>query len=422
MKTPFLATFSRILSYAGALALLATAIACPGGARPASQHSPAPARHFIKASSLPAPYATPSARNNPRLSPRPSGAELHVPPGFSISEWAAGLNNPRFLTVAPNGDVFVAESQANRVSILRPRPDGAKAALRSVFVSGLRQPFGIAFYPSGPNPKYVYIGDTGAVLRFPYKNGDLKAAGPGKLLIHLTPGGYNQHWTRTLLVSPDSRKLYVSVGSRENVGIEGPPRACIMEYNPDGTGGRVFASGLRNAVGLGISPVTHQLWAAINERDDLGDNVPPDYATHVRDGGFYGWPYYYIGAHHDQRMPDRPDLKAKVITPDVLLEAHCAALSITFGQTSRFPAPYKNSIFVAMHGSWNRSERTGYKVVRLEMNAKGEATGAYEDFAWGWVLPDGTVWGRPVYTAIAKDGSLLITDDGENNIWRVSYK
>ena len=354
--------------------------------------------------------------------PRPAGAALHVPPGFTIAEWASGLDNPRFLTVAPNGDVFVAESAAGTILLLRPSAGDAEPAVRSEFLTGLSQPFGIAFYPRGPHPKYVYIADTDAVLRFPYKNGDLKASGPGKLLIPLTGGGYHQHWTRTIVFSPDSKKLYVAVGSRENVGIEDPPRACVMQYAPDGTGRRVFASGLRNAVGLGFSPVTGALWAAVNERDDLGDNVPPDYATSVRAGGFYGWPYYYIGKHHDPRMPERPDLAAKTIVPDVLLEPHCAALSISFGQASDFPEQYKTGIYVAMHGSWNRSTRAGYKVARLPMNRNGAAQGGYKDFVWGWCMPDGTVWGRPVCTAFARDGSLLITDDGGNKIWRVSYR
>jgi glucose/arabinose dehydrogenase len=420
MKTPLFATIRRTAASAGLLAALSLVVV-PACAQVRVQPEK-PASHLIRASELPPPCATSAARNFPWVAPRPDNAALHVPPGFTISEWANGFNNPRFLTVAPNGDIFVAESAPGRISVLRPSADGSKVEVRSVFVSNLHQPFGIAFYPVGPNPKYVYVADTGEVLRFPYKNGDLKATGPAQNLIPLTPGGYNQHWTRAVTFSPDSKKLYVSVGSRENVGIEDPPRACVMQYNPDGTGGRVYASGLRNAVDIAFSPNTGALWVAVNERDELGDNVPPDYATTVKDGGFYGWPYYYIGDHHDPRMPDRPDLAAKAIVPDCLLEAHCAALSITFGQNSHFPAAYKNSIYVALHGSWNRSSRSGYKVVRVLLNAKGAATGAYEDFAWGWCTPDGTVWGRPVCTVIAKDGSLLITDDGGNNIWRVTYK
>lgn len=382
----------------------------------------APATHDFRAGALPAPYATQSARNPPFVTARPAGAALHVPPGFTIAPWASGLDNPRFLTVAPNGDVFVAESKPGIILVLRPAAGYAKPQTTAKFLTGLTQPFGIAFYPVGPNPKYIYIADTDAVLRYPYRNGDLKARGPGKLLIHLPGGGYRQHWTRTIVFSPDNRKLYVSVGSQENIGIEAPPRACIMQYNPGGTHGKVYASGLRNAVGLAVSPVTGDLWAAVNERDNLGDNLPPDYLTSVRAGGFYGWPYYYIGAHHDPRMPERPDLAAKVIVPDVLLEAHCAALSVSFGQASSFPASYKTGIYVAMHGSWNRSTRAGYKVVRALTDTHGHARGMYKDFAWGWATPTGQVWGRPVCTAFAKDGSLLITDDGGNLIWRVSAK
>ncbi len=379
-----------------------------------------PATYHLSAAKLPPPYATPSVRNEPNIVARPSGARLYTPPGFQIEEWANDLERPRLIEVAPNGDVFVAESYVNRVTVLRPDQSG-RPRTRSYFATDLRQPFGIAFYPPGPNPRYVYIANPDSVVRFPYRNGDLKARGPARLLVRLPGGGYNQHWTRTLVFRPDGKKMYVSVGSESNVGIEAPPRACVMEYNPDGTGRRLFASGLRNAVGLGFSPITGALWAAVNERDGLGDNVPPDYVTSVKAGGFYGWPYYYIGAHHDPRMPQRPDLRRKTIVPDVLLEAHCAALSVTFYTGAQFPAAYKNDIFVAMHGSWNRRSRDGYKVVRVRMQPDGRAQGGYEDFAWGWRTARGQVWGRPVYTAIARDGSLLISDDGSNKIWHVAY-
>jgi len=380
-----------------------------------------PKQYLITPNDLPPPGATPSANNGPSVVSRPEGAGLHVPTGFSIAEWAANLENPRFLTVAPNGDVFVAESGCNRVTVLRDTTGSGKPDVRSRFAADLRQPFGIAFYPLGPNPKYLYVANTDAVVRYPYKNGDLTATGPAEQIAELPGGGYHQHWTRTLAFSPDSKKMVVSIGSRENVGEEAAPRAAIMEYNPDGTSPRLYASGLRNAVGLGFSPVTGALWAAINERDGLGDDLVPDYATSVKPGGFYGWPYYYIGAHHDPRMPERADLAQHTITPDVLFQSHSAALSITFDTGSQFPKAYKNDIFVALHGSWNRSERTGYKVVHIPMGANGRAKGGYEDFAWGWGTPNGQVWGRPVSTAFAKDGSLLITDDGGNKIWRVAY-
>lgn len=389
------------------------------GSRLYVQKTPPPPRH-IRAATLPAPYATPSVDTHPRVGPRPRGATLSVPPGFQIEAWASGLNNPRFLTVAPNGDVFVAESAADRVTVLRST--AGRPPIRSHFATGLRQPFGIAFYPPGPNPSAIYIANTDAVVRFPYRNGDLKARGAGKTLIHLPGGGYNQHWTRTLLFSPDGKRLYVAVGSRSNVGIEAPPRACIMEYDPDGTHGRIFASGLRNAVGLTTNPITGALWAAVNERDEIGNDVPPDYATHVKPGGFYGWPYYYIGGHHDPRMPQRPELKNKTIVPDVLLEAHCAALSIVFYTAAQFPAQYKNEGFVALHGSWNRRPPNGYKVVRVLMRPDGTAQGSYQDFVWGWKTADNRIWGRPVALAITKDGALLISDDGGNKIWRVRYR
>ncbi len=379
-----------------------------------------PEHHEILPSELPAPFATPSANNGPHVIPPPDGATLYTPPGFKVAEWASGLDNPRFLTVAPNGDIFVAESAAGRVTVLRASNDPAKPDVREHFVTDLHQPFGIAFYPPGKSPKYVYIADTDEVIRFPYANGDLTATGPGEKMVDLTPGGYNQHWTRTILFTRDGKKMLVAVGSKSNIGIEDPPRASVMEFNPDGTGGRVYATGLRNAVGLTWNPVTGKLWAAVNERDGLGDRVPPDYATSVVDGGFYGWPYYYIGTNHDPRMPENAALRDRVLVPDVLLEPHCAALSIEFDTGKMFPFEYRNDAFLVMHGSWNRSDRAGYKVVRIPMNRDGTPKGGYEDFVWGWKMPDEDVWGRPVACVFAKDGSLLITDDGENKIWRVS--
>ncbi len=405
----------------GGLALLAGCLSrpsAPAAAAPSGQNTIGMARR-IRPSDLPPLYATPSANNGPGVVARPPGASLHVPPGFEIGEWATGLNNPRALAVAPNGDVFVAESGPNRVLVLR---DGANSGppQRSVFADGLRQPFGIAFYPPGPAPRFVYVANTNSVVRFPYARGDLKASGtPQTIVPDLPGGGYHQHWTRRIVFRPDGKKLYVSVGSQSNVGEEEERRAAILEFNPDGSGYRVFASGLRNPVGLAFSPVTGQLWAAVNERDGLGDDLVPDYATSVKDGGFYGWPYYYIGAHHDPRMPEKPELAAKAIVPDVLLEAHSAALSVLFYTGHQFPASYQDAAFVGLHGSWNRSERSGYKVVRLLLDKSGRATGAYEDFVTGWALPDGSVWGRPVDVAQAGDGSLLISDDGGGKIWRV---
>ena len=383
-----------------------------------------PGTHHITAADLPVPFATPSVNNGQDIVPRPADVSLHTLPGFKVSEWSAGLVNPRWIQVAPNGDVFVSESSAGRIAVLRPNPNGGKPTITR-FVTGLSQPFGIAFYPLGPNPQYVYIADTDEVLRFPYKNGQTTSSvtvDQATKIEALTPGGYNQHWTRTIVFSPDSKKLYIGVGSRENIGEEDPPRACVMTCNPDGSDFKPYATGLRNAVGLTFNPVNGALWAATNERDGLGSHVPPDYTTSVKPDGFYGWPYTYIGAHHDPRMPNKPDLESKAIVPDVLLEPHCAALSIEFDTGHQFPAQFHDDGFVAMHGSWNRADPSGYKVVRIPMNPDGTAKGTYQDFVWGWKLhPNGPVWGRPVSATFMKDGSLLISDDGGNVIWRVTH-
>ncbi len=379
-----------------------------------------PAIYNFRPADLPPPYATPAANNGQQVIPRPDGKLLHVPPGFSIAEWATGLDNPRWIEVAPNDDVFVADSHPNRVDVLRASPSGGPPT-STHFATDLHQPFGIAFYPNGPNPKYIYIANTDSVVRWPYHNGQLNVDGPGQKIVDLPGGGYNQHWTRTIVVSPDNKKLYIAVGSRENVGEEEQPRASIFTCNPDGTDQHSFATGLRNAVGLSFNPVSGSLWAAVNERDNLGDKLVPDYVTSVKPGGFYGWPYYYIGNHHDPRMPDKPELGSRAIVPDVLLEPHCAALSIEWDNYHGFPGNYYHNGFVAMHGSWNRSDPSGYKIVRLMMNANGTAKGGYQDFVWGWNLHDGQVWGRPVSVAFLHDGSMLISDDGAGKIWRVRY-
>jgi glucose/arabinose dehydrogenase len=386
--------------------------------------SPAvPTRHYFDPNNIPPPFATPSVRNNPRIEPRPQGAQLHVPPGFAIDTWASGLPGPRAMALAPNGDVFVAESGAGTVAVLRDDRHGGTADVVSAFATGLNKPFGIAFYPPGRDPSYVYIANTDSVVRYAYRTGDLTASGPAQTIIPGLPAnGYNNHWTRRLLFTPDGKRLLVSVGSAANVEATGESdRADILSYNPDGTGLQIYAWGLRNPVGLAWNPVTGVLWTAVNERDGMGDDVPNDYVTSVKPGGFYGWPFYYLGQNHDERMPDRPDLKPSVVTPDVLLQAHCAALSIIFYNAHQFPAAYFHQGFTAMHGSWNRSTRSGYEVAHILMNPDGTAHGDYEDFVWGWAMPDGGVWGRPVDTLVASDGSLLITDDGAGKMWRVWY-
>ena len=380
---------------------------------------------------LPQPYATRSVDNGPRLVKRPSGAWPQAPEGFKVDEYATGLDNPREIRTAPNGDLFVAESEPGRIKILRGTGADGKARDVSVFASGLAQPFGIAFYPPGPDPQFVYVANTDSVVRFPYRNGDLKARGAAEKVIPNIPGGGRLrgggHWTRDLALTPDGKKLFVSVGSHSNVDDPDTHpaefhRADILEANPDGSGLRVYASGIRNPVGIAINPETHLLWASVNERDQLGDNLPPDYITHVQEGGFYGWPWYYLGPHQDPRLEGKhPELRDKVIVPDVLLQAHNASLEMVFYEGSQFPSEYRGDAFAAEHGSWNKSSRTGYEVIRVPLE-HGRASGEYEDFLTGFTTPDGDVWGRPVGVAVAADGSLMASDDGSNSIWRVSYK
>jgi len=386
--------------------------------------------HRITVADLPAPYATPGVDAGPRMIPRPANAWPQAPAGFQVQEFAGGLENPRLIRTAPNGDEFVAESEPGRIKVYRGIGEDGKAASMHVFTTGLTLPFGIAFYPPGPQPQYVYVGDTDTVVRFPYRNGDLEASGPKQVIVPNIPsfgrlrgGG---HWTRDIAFSADGKRMFVSVGSRTNLSdTDHNPaefhRADILVANPDGSDLQVFAWGIRNPVGLAISPQTGELWASVNERDQLGDDLPPDYITHVQEGGFYGWPWYYIGAHQDPRLAGKhPELREKVIVPDVLLQPHDASLEMTFYEGSQFPARYQGDVFAAEHGSWNRAVRTGYEVICVPLK-DGRATGEYEDFLTGFVTADGDVWGRPVGVATATDGSLLVTDDGGNCIWRVSY-
>ncbi len=386
--------------------------------------------HKITPADLPRPYATPSVDNGPELVSRPAGAWPQVLPGFKIELYASLLDNPRLIRTAPNGDLFVAESRPGRIKVFRGISKDGKAERVEIFAAGFKRPFGIAFYPPGPNPKYVFVANTDSVVRFPYQDGDLKARGPREVIVPNLPSGGllrgGGHWTRDIVFSPDGKKMYVSVGSHSNVDdTDKNPieyhRADILEANPDGSGLRVYAWGIRNAVGIAVHPQTGELWASVNERDELGDNLPPDYITHVQDGGFYGWPWYYIGGNQDPRHKGKhPELKDKVIVPDVLIEPHNASLEMTFYDGQQFPPEYQRDIFAAEHGSWNRAVRTGYEVIRVPLK-NGRATGEYEDFLTGFVTPEGQVWGRPVGVAVAKDGSLMVTDDGSDSIWRVSY-
>jgi glucose/arabinose dehydrogenase len=388
------------------------------------------AMHKITPADLPRPLETQSTDNGPSMAAKPADAWPQAPSGFKVQLYAKGLNNPRLIRTAPNGDLFVAESGPGQVRVLRGIGNDGSAEKIEVFATDLRQPFGIAFYPPGPNPNFVYVANTDSVVRFPYQNGDLKAGGPAQVIVPDLPSGGRLrgggHWTRDIAFSADGKVMYISVGSHSNVDdTDKNPvefhRADILATTPDGSGLRVYAWGIRNAVGIAVHPQTGQLWASVNERDGLGDDLPPDYITHVEEGGFYGWPWYYIGANQDPRHNGKhPELKNKVIVPDVLVQPHNASLEMVFYQGRQFPAKYQGAIFAAEHGSWNRSVRTGYEVILVPMR-NGRASGEYEDFLTGFVTADGRVWGRPVGVAVASDGSLMVTDDGYRAIWRVSY-
>jgi len=398
---------------------------------------------LIRPEDLPRPGATPSSANVSRVVPRPDNAMPKVPEGFKVALFAEGLRGPRTLRTAPNGDVFVAETRANRVRVLRPGEDGAKPAANDVFAEHLNHPFGIAFYPEGADPQWIYVANTDGVVRFPYRNGDLKASQPAETIVRELPHGYG-HSTRDIVFTKDGKRMLVSVGSASNVGegIGQPPggldawasahplgaawgdetdRAAVLAFDPDGKNKTLYATGIRNCVGLAIQPATGAPWCSTNERDGLGDDLVPDYVTRVKEGGFYGWPWFYVGDHWDPRHEgSRADLKGKITVPDVLLQAHSASLGLTFYEASQFPSDYHGDGFAAEHGSWNRSKRTGYKVIRIRLK-DGMPTGEYEDFVTGFIVNDREVWGRPVGVTVAGDGSLLVSEDGNGTIWRISH-
>jgi glucose/arabinose dehydrogenase len=397
-------------------------------------------RRHIRPDDLPAANLAASLSNGVRIVRRGPNDKPVVPAGFTVSLFAEGLEQPRIIRAAPNGDIFVAESAAGRIRVLRP---GAAAGETGkprgeVFASGLNSPFGIAFYPPGADPEWVYVANTNAVVRFPYRNGDLNPRGKAEAIVPRLPTG-GSHWTRDVAFSVDDKTMFVSVGSASNVaeGIGRPTpatiaqhplgaawgfeteRADVLAFDPEGRNGRIFATGIRNCSGLAVAP-GGDLWCSTNERDALGDDVPPDYITRVRDGAFYGWPWYYIGANEDPRHKgERPDLKDRIAIPDVLLEAHSASLGLTFYNGTAFPAGYRGSLFAAEHGSWNRSRRTGSKVIRVIMK-DGMPTGEYEDFATGFVVNDASAWGRPVGVTVAPDGALYVSEDAGGTIWRIA--
>ena len=406
-------------------------------------------KHHITPADLPPPFKTASAGNNPRVIKQPDNAALSVPLGFIVRLFASGFTNPRLLRVAPNGDIFIAETGANRIRVLRAA-DGANAPSENqIFAEGLDLPFGIAFYPAGDNPQWIYVANNNSIVRFPYHNGDLKANGDAQVIVPHLSDGSGGHTTRDVAFSRDGKRMFISVGSGSNVA-EGMSkknlqniriweaehglgaawdsdihRADILVTDPEGHEPlRAFATGIRNGAGLAVDQDTGDLWVSTNERDGLGDDLVPDYITRVKEGGYYGWPWYYMGNNEDPRHAgERPDLAGQATVPDVLLQAHSAPLEMVFytatNGVAAFPAEYRGDIFAASHGSWNRTVRTGYKIVRVHLN-HGVPTGEYEDFLTGFVVDNRSVWGRPVGVAVAHDGALLVTEDGNGTLWRIA--
>ncbi|WP_427875279.1 PQQ-dependent sugar dehydrogenase [Flavobacterium sp. MMS24-S5] len=376
---------------------------------------------------LPPPYATESKSNNSKVIGWPAGKTPKAPEGFTVTKFADGFENPRWTYIAPNQDIFVVESgtrnSKNQITVLRDKDKDGKFETREVFISGLNKPFGMLVLKD-----FFYIANTDGLYRYPYKNNPLKLETKGEKILELPAGGYNNHWTRNLLASPDGSKIYVSVGSGSNVGENGMDkevrRAAILEINPDGTGEKIFASGLRNPVGMDWNPANKELWTAVNERDELGDDLVPDYITSVKRDGFYGWPYSYFGNIPDPRMKgERKDLVEKAIVPDVPVGSHTASLGLAFYTKDAFPAKYKNGAFVGQHGSWNRSKISGYKVLFVPFK-DGKPSGKPEDFLTGFISDanKAEVYGRPVAVTVMNDGSLLVNDDSSNTIWKVKAK
>jgi len=436
-------------------------------------------RHKITLADLPEPKPDEAVNNGPHLVARPDNAWPIAPPGFKVTLYAGGdykptaasssINNqapsvpaapstfrePRELRTAPNGDIFLSDSHGDKIFVLRGTGPDGKAQTISTFATGLNLPFGIAFYPAGPNPKWVYVGNTDSVVRFPYKSGDLVATGPAEKIVAQLPGFAQLrgggHWTRDIVFTKDGQHMLVSVGSGSNVDdADTHPnefhRADVLEFTPEGKFVEVYAHGIRNCVGEAINPITGALWCSVNERDNLGNHLVPDYVTSVPEGSFFGWPWYYMGGHQDPRLPQpcangtgpnlqaaaltsdqaanckRADVSSKVSTPDVLVQPHMASLEMVFypQQKEQFPTTFAGDAFAAEHGSWNRKNRAGYEVIHIPMK-DGKATGEYEDFLTGFVTADGQVWGRPVGVTVANDGSLFVTDDGTRSVWHVVY-
>ena len=451
MRTALIDYLASLQGPASAAAAAPAAVAAKPLERAGSWDDTQPGKIFhIKPTDLAKPFATDSAGNGPRVQARPNGSIPSVMPGFAVSVFAEVDDKPRVALRAPNGDVFLAATGAGEVKVLRSK-NGDKADTAAVFATGLARPYGMAFWPSGANPQYLYVANVNSVVRIPYRNGDLKARSKPEIIVPELSETSGGHTTRTLAFSKDDKTMLLSIGSATNVASDigpTPPvplvewekqhgfgaawgvetdRATVMAFDPDGKNRRTYATGLRNCVGMLVYPSTGDVMCNVNERDALGDNLPPDYLTRVKQGGFYGWPWYYIGDNEDPRLAGiRPDLKGKTITPDVLLQAHSAPLGMVVYQAPKgarhaFPKEYEGDVFVALHGSWNRGVRTGYKVARVFMK-NGVPTGQYQDFMSGMVISDRDVWGRPAAVEVAQDGALLVVDDAGGTVWRIVPK
>lgn len=402
-------------------------------------------RHHIKQSDLPT-KVTPtdpegSVGTQVKVVQPPAGALPMVPAGLKVEVFASGFNMPRTLRVAPNGDIFLSESGAGRVLVFRA--SASAPAQPEVFAENLDRPYGIVFHPAD-DPQHVYVAAANQVVRYPYRSGDVKASGPAEVVIDNIPT--KRHWTRDLALSRDGNQLFVSIGSASNLGFTMPelkPDEISAREKTHGRGAawgeeedravvrvldlqtnkiRNYATGLRNCSGMAMQPGTDNLWCVVNERDHLGPFLVPDFMALVKDGDFFGWPWYYLGAHEDPAlMGKRPDLKAHVRVPEVLFDAHSSALSLAFYDQTVFPAEYHGNAFVALHGSHSRPDRTGYKVVRVPMK-NGNPTGEYIDFMTGFFVDNDTVWGRPAGVAVTSDGALLVSEDGNGIIYRVTHE
>lgn len=422
-----------------------------GGTDPNDWQRQAPgAQHYLKVAALPKPFETKSAGNGPQVVPAPTNAALSVPPGFTVKLFAKGLRNPRLTRTAPNGDIFIAETSSGRIRVMRTA-DGADAPSENqIFAEGLNRPFGISFYPPGDKPEWIYVANLNSVVRIPYRNGDLKASGEPQVIVSKLTDTTGGHSTRDVVFSRDGKRMFISVGSGSNVAEKMDPktseeikaweaengvgaawgpewhRAQILVTDPAAQQPlRAYATGIRNGVGMAVNPITGDLWVSTNERDGLGDGLVPDYVTRIKEGGYYGWPWYYMGNLEDPRHNGaRPDLAGKAIVPDVLEAPHSASLEMTFYTATSgpalFPPDYRGDAFVALHGSWNRGVRTGYKVIRVLLK-NGVPNGHYDDFLTGFVVNNHDVWGRPVGVTVAHDGALLLTEDANGTMWRIAY-